>query len=98
MRFISHEPPKLDGDFRSAFSHQETERAGLVFNHYAYATEQQVAFKSAYYGSESNRNGFKYKDAVANWKRLQANTKWPVNDLKEFLPWVGDGVRANRIS
>ena len=26
---------------------------------------------------------------------LQANTKWPVKDLKSFLPWVGPNASAD---
>ena len=98
QRFLTHEPPRLERSQKAPFVHAEIEALGLVFDHHAYATEKQVAFKERYYGSEANPNGWKYKGAVANWRRLQANTQWPVKELKEFLPWVGGGVVADRIS
>jgi hypothetical protein len=95
-RFKTHEPPCLENFVEKPFLHSETEKAGLVFDHYAYATEEQVRFKSEYYGSPNNKLGHLYKDAVKGWRRLQENNKWPVN-LKDFMPWVGDGVKAVRI-
>lgn len=95
MKFESHEPPVLGGNGRgpNRFSHEETRDAGLVFDHFAYATEKTVRFKQEYYGRESGL----YKNAVNDWRRLQANTKWPVTRLKDFLPWVDDRSRAMRI-
>jgi hypothetical protein len=59
-----------------------------VFDHYAYAIENQVRFKERYYG---------YRDAVKHWRKLQSHPgPWPVK-LKEFLPWVDDRVMAVRI-
>ncbi len=87
MTFDSHEPPVLSGNRGKLMGRNETEKLGLVFNHYAYATEAQVAFKEVYY---------KYAGAVAAWKRLQANTKWPVR-LGDFLPWVTDDAQATRL-
>jgi len=88
--FITHEPPKINAPV-TPLTHQDTERAGCVFDHMAYATEAQVAFKERYYGRESGL----YKDAVKNWRRLQNNEKWPVK-LKDFLPWVDDAAIATR--
>lgn len=90
-KFRSHEPPNLIADPKP-FLHAETYAAGLVFDHYAYATEATVAFKQEYYGRKSGL----YKNAVADWKRLQANTKWPVK-LRDFLPWVDDKAQVQRI-
>lgn len=95
--FEKHEPPVLRGDAFNPFTHRETLAAGLVFSHYAYATEAAVAFKQEYYGSSNNVAGAKYDNAVRNWKRLQENAKWPVEDLSAFLPWVGPGVAADKI-
>lgn len=92
MKFDSHEPPKFSALSGKSFSHDETFTAGLVFDHFAYATESAVAFKESYYGREKGL----YVDAVENWKRLQENTIWPVK-LKRFLPWVDDRVEAIRI-
>jgi hypothetical protein len=83
----SHEPPRLlrGGEplCGHAFSHAETEQRGLVFEHYAYATEQQVAFKEAYYG---------YSRAVRHWRRLQSTTS--AVQLGRYLPWVKDATIA----
>lgn len=96
VRFKTHEPPCLEKFEERPFTHEQTEDAGAVFDHYAYATEAQVKFKSAYYGSTANKAGHLYRNAVEGWKRLQANQKWPV-DLREFLPWVGNNVSASRL-
>ena len=78
-KFVSHEPPILDGE-GVAMEHAETEAAGLVFDHYGYALEKQVAFKEEYYG---------YANAVDNWMKLQHNKEWPAK-LCDFLSWVKD--------
>lgn len=96
VRFETHEPPCLENFEEKPFTQAETEKAGLVFDHYAYAAEEQVRFKEEYYGSSNNKLGNLYKGAVEKWKKLQQNNKWPVN-LKDFMPWVGDGVKASRI-
>ena len=87
QRFITHEPPIMSGAVGKAFSVDETTRAGLVFDHYAYATEEQVRFKETYYG---------YKGAVRAWQRLQENDRWPVK-LAEFIPWVKDDAAVNKL-
>ena len=33
--------------------------------------------------------------ACEQWEALQTNTKWPVKDLKSFLPWVGPNASAD---
>lgn len=86
QQFHLHEPPAFDR-VENPFTHEETEAAGLVFDHYGYAFESQVAFKEQYYG---------YKGAVDGWRRLQANTQWPTK-LKKFLPWVDDLAEATKL-
>lgn len=88
MRFDKHEPPVIRPHCTKPFMHAETERAGLVFEHLAYVTEAQVAFKEQYYG---------YAGAVEHWKQLQQNRKWPAR-LRDFLPWVNDNAMAERIA
>lgn len=88
MRFKSHEPPKLENLKEKVIDRKETSRKGLVFDHPAYSTRAQVAFKEEYYG---------YEGAVAGWDRLQKNKKWPVTELKDFLPWVDEGVTADLV-
>lgn len=97
MRWVSHEPPRLaerqgvEGEWRDlalgpVFTHDETEARGLVFHHFAFATEKQVAFKERYYG---------YANAVTGWKRLQATDKFPLR-LADYLPWVIDETIADK--
>ncbi len=76
MNWAAHEPPVLaarqpDGSWKDQaavkpFMHAETEAAGLVFQHFAYATREQVQFKESYYG---------YKGAVKQWELLQAERR-----------------------
>jgi hypothetical protein len=83
-KWRSHEPPVLNRR-EGMLLDVATVNASLCFHHYAYAFRQQVAFKEQYYG---------YTDAVKHWTRLQMNREWPVK-LKDFLPWVDDGARAD---
>jgi ADP-heptose:LPS heptosyltransferase len=88
--WASHEPPRLhrktsegttaDIGSMNPFTHAETLAEGLVFQHFAYATEQQVAFKERYYG---------YAGAVEAWKKLQ-NLAQDGSRVRNFLPWVWD--------
>lgn len=95
MTWVAHEPPQLAvvaeggkcldvGKIRP-FMHAETEQAGLVFQHFAYALESQVWFKETYYG---------YKGAVAGWLHLQQQKQFPVY-LRDFFPWVQDNTTVN---
>jgi len=85
--FSTHEPPVFGGNRSAILDRNWTERMGLVFDHFAYATEAQVAYKERVY---------KYKGAVEAWKKLQANETWPCK-LGEFLPWVDARAEAVRI-
>lgn len=90
MKFARHEPPVMidcDGKLVDvSISRDQTRNCELVFDHYAYAYESQVAFKERYYG---------YTDAVRHWRRLQSHVgPWPVK-LKDFLPWVDDRAQAD---
>jgi hypothetical protein len=81
IRFQKHEPPVVLGAVgRLSLTPDETAAHGLFFNHYAYATRQQVAFKETYYS---------YSGAVEQWDRLQAHNKFPAR-LRDFLPWAGE--------
>lgn len=60
----------------------------LVFQHFAYATEQQLKFKEGYYA---------YRGAVEAWKRLQAHKEFPCR-LADFFPWVKDDAIVDRAS
>jgi glycosyl transferase family 2 len=93
--FDTHEPPKLSEFEARPYLHGDTEAMRLVFDHYAYATEAQMRFKERYYGSPANPNGHLYKNAAANWKRLQ-QAPLPILQLNEYFPWVGEGVTVDR--
>ncbi len=90
MKWLTHEPPVLaerlaDGTWKNladgpTFTHRQTEAAGLVFQHFAYATEAQLRFKEQYYG---------YSGAVEAWRALQLRRDLPLR-LKEVFPWVTD--------
>ncbi|MEG4231952.1 FkbM family methyltransferase [Microcoleus sp. Pol11C3] len=94
-RWKRHSPPSLvepfaDGEVRdiatlNPFLHEETEKQGLVFQHFAYATPEQLRFKERYYG---------YKNAVAEWMSLQTATSFPVR-LGNYFSWVSDGTLVN---
>jgi FkbM family methyltransferase len=93
--WAAHEPPVLvepsnNGEHQNLaainpFLHAETERAGLIFQHFAYATKEQLLFKEQYYG---------YKDAVSQWTKLQETTKFPVL-LRDYFAWVSDGTQID---
>jgi len=97
MRWLAHEPPRLgqigrDGKWQDLaeldpFRHADTEPRGLIFQHFAYATEQQLQFKEFYYG---------YKDAVAQWKTLQQQTEFPLL-LRNYFHWVKDKARVEPV-
>ena len=54
----------------------------------AWVTPQQVGLKQRIY-----KGG--YDNACEDWEKLQNNKEWPVGNLKQFLPWVGDGACAD---
>lgn len=84
--FKTHEPPVLDRFTPKPILHKETVKQGLVFDHYAYATEEQVRFKESYYG---------YEGAVEQWRELQKQRS--TVRLRDFLPWVKDESRAHYV-
>lgn len=86
MRFDRHEPPIMSGEAQG-FTHDETEKLGLVFHHYAYAFQSQVEYKERFYG---------YENAVDQWLHLQQNTQWPTK-LSDHLAWVKDNALAKRL-
>lgn len=82
-------PPRLPfwpGD-PDVVGQDETEAAGLVFQHLAYVLEAQVAWKERYYG---------YAGAVASWRRLQV-APVPAR-ARDHLPWVADDAVVERAS
>ncbi|MEY2407994.1 MAG: hypothetical protein QOF48_664, partial [Verrucomicrobiota bacterium] len=96
-RWVAHEPPRLcQPDARgqladlatlNPFRHKETEALDLVFQHFAYVTEAQLRFKETYYG---------YSGALAQWRGLQAQKKFPVQ-LSDHFSWVKDKAQVNTV-
>lgn len=94
-RWISHEPPRLCMDYKGGqwrdiamidpFKHADTEKEGLIFQHYAYVIKEQLGFKELYYG---------YAGAVEKWLELQDRQEFPVL-LKNYFPWVQDDATVN---
>ncbi|MGD1699422.1 glycosyltransferase [Dapis sp. BLCC M229] len=94
--WIAHEPPVLGTPLPTGkwvnvaqinpFTHAETEKEGLIFQHFAYVTPEQLSFKQQYYG---------YRNAVSQWQTLQSQTKFPVY-LREYFAWVGDNTMVDR--
>jgi glycosyltransferase involved in cell wall biosynthesis/ADP-heptose:LPS heptosyltransferase/predicted Zn-dependent protease/GT2 family glycosyltransferase len=94
-RWLAHEPPRLcrpagNGQWSdlaaiAPLRHADTEAAGLVFQHFAYATPEQLEFKETYYG---------YAGALQQWTQLQRQRQFPVA-LKAHFAWVKDEARVN---
>lgn len=93
--WVAHEPPTLveplpDGQWRNIaevnpFLHEETEKQGIVFQHFAYVMQKQLQFKEKYYG---------YKNAVSQWNYLQQQNKLPVL-LRQYFSWVNDDTMVD---
>ncbi len=92
MVWVAHEPPRLaepllNGEWRDVaevdpFKHEETQQVGLIFQHFAYVTLDQLRFKEQYYG---------YTNAASLWLKLQAQDQFPVL-LHQYFPWVQDAT------
>lgn len=95
--FETHEPPRLAGFVEYPWTHEQTENPGLVFDHFAYATRRQMEFKKHYYASTTNPAARLYDRAVEGWEMLQ-KAVMPVEQLNRYLPWVGEGVRVERLA
>jgi FkbM family methyltransferase len=97
FRWATHEPPQLckpcqDGRWMDVatikpFKHNQTGAKGLIFQHYAYATKEQVEFKEVYYG---------YKNAIDQWRCLQQHNNFPVF-LKDYFAWVNDNAQVDTV-
>ena len=78
--FSAHEPPTYNaigtGTHPTDFTHAETMKEGLIFDHMWGVTEEQMRFKEAYYGCPG---------MVGNWKRLQT-AALPVR-FRDYLPY-----------
>jgi glycosyl transferase family 2 len=87
MKWITHEPPNLGGNQGREMTRFETRERGLVFNHYAYVLDSQIAQKEKYYG---------YENLALQWKILQMTRQWPVK-LKSFLRWTDEAASARNL-
>jgi glycosyltransferase involved in cell wall biosynthesis len=61
------------------FTHDEMEKIGAVFQHFAYVTEAQIKFKEIYYG---------YRNVLEKWEELQKLSQFGY--LKDYFSWVSD--------
>lgn len=96
-QWVTHEPPRLcrknengewiDISLIDPIKHDATQHHGLVFQHFAYVTPEQLKFKEKYYG---------YKNALEQWKELQTQKQFPVM-LKDYFEWVKDGAAIDSI-
>lgn len=88
--FNRHEPPMLAQQAKGHYLNPDwLAMDGMQFDHYAWWSENQVAYKEQFYG---------YPHALYHWQLLQSNTEWPVKDLRAFLPWVGADASADKLS
>ncbi len=93
-RFIKHEPPVLTeppaylGGLH--FAREETMQRKLIFNHYSYAFENQVAYKMLFYGYG--------EQGLVQWRALQQLHKsvFP-QKLKDFFHWADGGAVVNKL-
>ena len=86
MKWKTHEPPVWENFTEKIISREQMAAKGIMFDHYAYATEAQLKLKEVFYG---------YGGALRGWRKLQENKNWPVKELREYLPWVDPGVSAD---
>ena len=91
----SHEPPlllrKKGNDFQDVmtinpFTHQETWRMGLVFDHFAFATKKQLKFKETYYG---------YSGAVKAFEKMIKDDNKEIL-VNKYYSWIKDPIWAFR--
>lgn len=90
MKWQSHEPPVLEWNSGAGVSEHDTERLGLVFDHFSLVTEAQISYKVQFYGRG-------YERGVEGWRKLQSNQKWPAK-LKSYFPWMSEQVMAERVT
>lgn len=76
--FISHEPPQLNHQ-TARIPRGFTEELGLVFEHFAYCTKEQIKFKQDFYG---------YAGLLESWEELQ-QTHGPVR-LNKYFKFIQD--------
>ena len=81
MRFLTHEPPVLQGIKEHCAVNALTRKLGLVCEHWGLVFREQVEFKEKFYG---------YAGLVERWEKLQHHPgPWPAS-LKGWPPWQDD--------
>jgi glycosyltransferase involved in cell wall biosynthesis len=90
----THEPPCLLREVEPGrlqdvmtlypFTHEETWRMGLIFDHFSFVTEAQVEFKELYYG---------YHGAKEAWKKM-LQCRDPEVLITQYCPWIQDPIWA----
>lgn len=88
MQWVGHEPPNLAGNAGKSMSRTETAALGLTFFHASWLLPKHVAQKEKLY---------RYEGALAGWRKLQANTQWPLADAGRFLPAAFRGTPCDVI-
>lgn len=86
MEWAAHEPPAWKNFTEKIISREQMAARGIVVEHHAYEGENSIKFREVYYG---------YSRLLWQWKKLQANTVWPIKNLADFMPHVGPGVTAD---
>ncbi len=81
MAFIKHEPPVMSKLLGRTMDREESAGHGLTFDHLAYVTGAQVAYKEQFYG---------YTGVLNQWRALQRNTFWPAK-LSRFFSFEMHG-------
>lgn len=90
MKWVSHEPPNLAGNLGKSATREQTAADGLTFFHASWLLPKHVAAKQDLYGA-------RYAGALAGWRKLQANTEWPLRDIGKFMPKAFAGTPVDRI-
>jgi hypothetical protein len=87
IRFVTHEPPKLNRLLGRTMNQEESKKHGLTFDHFAYALPKQVEYKEAFYG---------YRGLVNQWRALQEYRQFPAR-LCRFFPFVDERTIVRRL-
>lgn len=88
-KMIRHEPPVLEGDDPARrMGKDESRKLGLVFDHYSYALESQVEYKSRFYGYGSG--------LTEAWRKLQEHDQFPCQ-LNRFFAFLAPNEPAKVI-
>jgi len=87
--FDAHEPVIVSGNKGYYVHRDDTKQLGLVFDHFSWVLDSTVRQKCDFYN---------YRHGYERWKRLQQRDKWPLKNLSDYLPWVGQNASADLFS